>query len=112
MPSSLESVVFNGVAMSANKNSDAIDVRDVNDGSIGILWSGASAVDGVVKMQYSLDGTNWDDISGVSHTLGAAAGYKILNMTSLAVPYVRVNYNKGTNAAGTLTIRSMFKSLK
>lgn len=70
--------------------------------AVQVVWSGLDATDGVIKTQWSLDGTNWEDSQ--SYTLGTASGSEILSDDGFTAHMLRVSYNKGTNTAGTLNV--------
>ena len=70
--------------------------------AVQVVWSGLDATDGVIKTQWSLDGTNWEDSQ--SYTLGTASGSEILSDDGFTAHMFRVSYNKGTNTAGTLNV--------
>ncbi len=70
--------------------------------AVQVVWAGLDATDGVIKTQWSLDGTNWEDSQ--SYTLGTASGSEILSDDGFTAHMFRVSYNKGTNTAGTLNV--------
>ena len=70
--------------------------------AVHVVWAGLDATDGVIKTQWSLDGTNWEDSQ--SYTLGTASGCEILSDAEFTAHMFRVRYEKGSNTAGTLNV--------
>ena len=70
--------------------------------AVQIVWSGLDATDGVIKTQWSIDGTNWEDSQ--SYTLGTASGSEILSDAEFTAHMFRVSYTKGSNSAGTINV--------
>lgn len=64
---------------------------------IAAVWT-ATTVSGSIKVQISLDNTNWFDLETAT-SITNASGSKLWTMDRYA-PYVRVNY---TRSSGTLT---------
>jgi hypothetical protein len=112
MPSNLNGKLIDAAPMNTLKLSDALFTGDVNRGNVHIVWTGASHTDAVLKIQESVDGTNWEDIASMTHTLSTAAGAKLLRLGDLDSPYLRANYAKGSNTTGTVTCFYYVKTLK
>jgi len=70
--------------------------------AVQVVWSGLDATDGVIKTQWSIDGTNWEDSQ--TYTMATASGSEILSDDGFTAHMFRVSYNKGTNTAGTLNV--------
>ena len=70
--------------------------------AVQVVWSGLDATDGVIKTQWSIDGTNWEDSQ--TYTLGTASGSEILSDAEFTAHMFRVSYTKGSNSAGTLNV--------
>ena len=70
--------------------------------AVQFVWSGLDATDGVIKTQWSIDGTNWEDSQ--TYTIGTASGSHILSDDGFTAHMFRVSYNKGSNSAGTLNV--------
>ncbi len=109
--SNKEEVYWSAVSLAANKDGDAIEARNVSSGAVAIVWAGASATDAVVKLQESVDGTTWFDISSMTKTVGAASGSGLLKLTRdiLLSPYIRAVLTKNSESTGTVTVRYFLK---
>tara|TARA_R110002020_G_scaffold168262_1_gene356940 strand:+ start:71 stop:421 length:351 start_codon:yes stop_codon:yes gene_type:complete len=70
--------------------------------AVQFVWSGLDATDGVIKTQWSIDGTNWEDSQ--SYTIGTASGSHILSDDGFTAHMFRVSYTKGSNSAGTINV--------
>ena len=70
--------------------------------AVQFVWSGLDATDGVVKTQWSIDGTNWEDSQ--TYTIGSASGSHILSDDGFTAHLFRVRYEAGSNTTGTLNI--------
>ena len=108
-----EGIQLDAVDMDTNIDSDKVDSRNIDHGSIQAVWATSSHADATVKLQTSHDGTSWDDLPSGSMTLNAVgAGSKTLQFSLLSFPYIRLSYDKGSNTAGSVTVRSLLKSKK
>lgn len=59
--------------------------------------------DGVLKLQDSVDGVNYSDISGMSITVTVNTTVNVFRLAeSFAGRYIRLVWTKGTNTTGTL----------
>ena len=67
-----------------------------------VVWSGLDATDGVIKTQWSIDGTNWEDSQ--TYTMATASGSEILSDDGFTAHMFRVRYEKGTNTSGTINV--------
>ena len=70
--------------------------------AVQVVWSGLDAVDGIVKTQWSIDGTNWEDSQ--TYTMATASGSEILSDDGFTAHMFRVRYEKGSNTAGTINV--------
>lgn len=95
------------VANAATQYSDVWDALDVTMGVVQAAWSGLDAVDGTVTLQYSLDGTNYFNYAAAT-TMNAASGAQPWAISILGRFY-RVAVAKGSNTAGTVTVRAIGK---
>jgi hypothetical protein len=75
--------------------------------SAQIVATGLDAADGVVSIQQSNDGSNWDD-SGVSYTL-AANGSNTFELVDVATRFIRVKMEQGSNTTGELYVEYVSK---
>lgn len=100
--SPLKLTVIGAQAMSSAKVGDSVYAGDHDTAIAQIVWSSASHTDAVLKFQQSVDGTTWEDIASMTHTLNAASGGKILVIGAIYAPFIRANYAKGSNTTGTV----------
>lgn len=100
--------IFSSQSLGANATSSAQTLDQAFGFSVQAQWTGASAA-GTLKLQASLDGTNWDDISGASTTI-AGAGNILWNVTDVMFPWVRVVFTR-TSGTGSLSTRLFYRSI-
>ena len=70
--------------------------------AVQIVWASLSHTDGVVKTQWSIDGTNWEDSQ--TYTLSTASGSHILSDAEFTGHLFRVRYEANSNTSGTINI--------
>lgn len=71
--------------------------------SVQINAAGLDQADGVLKLQGSNDKDKWKDL-GISVTLGSGTSNELLEVTNFASRFLRADWAKGTNAAGTIEL--------
>lgn len=86
-----------GTINSSTYLSDAMDMRNFVTYGIQITFTGAS-VTVTAKLQESLDGTNWKDISGSSVAV-AAAGSHVWKGTGFGLGFIRASLQETAAAA-------------
>jgi hypothetical protein len=79
----------------------AIDLTD--DGTIGGVHTltATASTGNVLKLQAGNDGTNFEDLSGVTVTIATTSGTKVWNLSEVFYRYVKVLY---TPAAGQIAL--------
>lgn len=87
-------------SMGATFNGNAVSVARASSFSVQPVWSGGGAPAGTLKLQYSNDNTNWDDISGQTFAV-AADGNKMFTVNNVNYNFVRLVYTR-TGGTGTL----------
>lgn len=92
----------------ANFTSDAVNGLSYSWVAVQVVATSLDTGDGALKLQDSLDGTNWNDIPGVI-TVGIGASSNMIRYTTFTGAYIRVVWLKGTNTTGTLTGKLLFK---
>lgn len=112
MISALAGKFADAIDADTSVNSSTVSVSEHDIGHAQLVWSGASHTDATIKLQRSVDGTNWIDIPSSSMTLGAAAGTEDKAIADIGYPFLRSVYAKGSNTAGTVTFSYFIKSLK
>ncbi len=109
--SSKEETYWSGVSLAANYDGQSIETRNVACGEVALVWSGAAATDATVKLQESIDGSTWFDISTMSKTIAAASGSGLFKLTRdiLMSSYIRAVLTKNSETTGTVTIKFLLK---
>lgn len=87
---------------STSNTSDEIIVSDMFQGTFQFIWATATDT-GSVAIQSSLDGTNWDTVSGTTVTTSGASGSASLYLSQLPGNRLRVKVTEA-DAAGTMVI--------
>lgn len=77
--------------------------------SLQFVATGIDAADGVIKLQDSNDGSNWNDITGATITVAAGTSSNMIRYTAFTGKHIRANWAKGSNAAGTIAAVFTFK---
>ena len=95
------------IATNANANTTANygltdNISTFTHIAVQFVWSGLDATDGVIKTQWSLDGTNWEDSQ--TYTIGTASGSHILSDDGFTAHLFRVRYEHGSNTSGTINV--------
>lgn len=88
----------------ATVNSDALSVEDASLAAVQIIMTGGSPV-GSLKLQGSIDGSNWHDITSSTVAVGSAADDALWNIIGIGYPTIRVVYTRtsgSTTATGFL----------
>lgn len=93
----------------ANYTTDFINVLSYSMAAVQFIGASLDTNDGVIKLQDSLDGSNWNDISGMSLTITAGASVNMLRVPNLTGAYLRAVWTKGTNTTGTVTAKIILK---
>ncbi len=71
-----------------------------------LTWASADETDAYVTIQGSIDGTNFDEFDDSRENLNAAAGTHTWDIDCRGWHTLRVSYAKGSNTAGTYTLKS------
>jgi hypothetical protein len=104
----VQDVTFNdetSVSMSTDIQSDII-VSMGSIFSIQLVYTGSPV--GLLKLEYSLDKTNWSDASGTTTSISNADN-TIYSLVNVAVPYIRIIFSR-TSGSGTLTAKMCAKN--
>lgn len=109
-----------GMISAASIPSSTVSTADFSGAAIeatGYRWVGVQFVatnlntaDGVVKIQDSINGTEFNDITGASITVASGTTSNMIRYTSFTGKYVRVLWSKGTNTAGTMKADVLLKA--
>lgn len=90
-----------GTSLGASGNSSAGNISQVIGYSIQAVWSAGSTPVGVLKLQSSNDGSNWNDISGATANVSGDTGSAMFNVTDAYYNQVRLVYTR-TSGSGTI----------
>ena len=73
-------------------------------------FSGGATSAGDIKLQTSVDNTNWTDYTGSSKAVTNASTVESWGLTSIQEQYIRVHWNNTAGTGGTVTIKlGLFK---
>ena len=86
--------------MTATITSSAVDLQDLNIYAIQAVYTGSPV--GTLKLQVSVDGTNYDDYTGSSLAV-SAAGSNTWKVSAAGERYVRLVYTF-SSGSGTLDV--------
>lgn len=75
------------LTVSANQVLGTLDITNCN--GVAVQLNGAVGLAGSMKLQYSLDNTNWADISGATATLSGVGPY-VINQAAIYAGHIRV----------------------
>lgn len=89
--------LFTDVAMTANRESEVVDISEVTGFCVHSYWTGTPA--GNIVVQGSNDGINFTTVD--TQAAGGAAGSKLVNVAGAHYRYVKVIYTF-TSSTGVL----------
>ena len=79
--------------------------RGLRQGSIQVVWSGLDALDGVIEIEVSNDGINWNCYgTNTEVTLTPAAQNQVYEFQKFMTRFVRVKYTRNSVNAGSISI--------
>lgn len=87
----------------ANNSEEFIDLEGFENFSVQGVWAGVTGGPPVVTLQQSIDGVNWNDISGATLTTAGASGSAIQNLTIKSAKKIRGRVST-VGTAGTMTL--------
>ena len=100
----MSAIIVSTQSLAASYTDTARNFLGIKSCSFQVVWATADAVDATIKLQASLDGTNFEDY-GTAYTMNAAAGNHAFAITDRgALQYFRIVYTKGSNTTGTMNI--------
>ncbi len=101
----VDTVVMNAVAANANATSTPLLIGALRAVHVVVVATGLNTSDGIIKLQDNIAGSGtFDDISGATLTLQAGTTQNVFRVNGFTGKYLVVNWAKGTNSAGTLTV--------
>lgn len=103
--------IASGTAANANNTAGSYNDERMIYGFVSLQFVGTSlsAADGVIKLQDSNDGTNWNDITGATITVASGTSSNMIRYTAFTGKYIRANWAAGSNASGTMSALFQFK---
>lgn len=102
--------LLNAQSAAADFNSSNVNILNYKGYFISFTWTAFNQNDSVLKLQASVDGTVFHDIAGQSVTLNATSGSGFLKDTDSYYKFFRLNYENGTNTAGSITAKYTAKA--
>lgn len=106
--SSTFEVDFGSIPLADGGDFDKFDVYVLTTAAFQVVWTGANAVDGVLKMQESLDGEVWF-CAAKEATMTSATGARMWKFEKVCTRFMRVSVEKGSNTAGTVYCQAIGK---
>lgn len=106
---SLKVVALTGASAAANQTSAGFGSARYKYMSVQFVATSLSHADGVIKLQDSNDGTNWNDITGATITVASGTSSNMIRYTAFTADQVRAVWTKGSNTTGTITVTAIFK---
>lgn len=91
-------------ALPASSNQSASTEIDLKFVSMQIICTGLDHADGVIKLQDSDDGTNWNDVTGATITVNSGTSSNMIRNSVHTGKFVKAVWTHGTNTAGTITV--------
>jgi hypothetical protein len=110
----IETTLFDAVSMGTDLASDSEPVvnsqhaRATFNFSIQGNWSAGTTPIGVLKLQCSIDNTNWDDVPGTEIIVGGSSGVAFWNLSYQAYKWVRLTY---TRTSGSATFTALYNAM-
>ena len=98
--------MVNAVSAGTTQASPIVTIGDLRDYAMHVDFSGSDLA-GTLKLQASLDGTDWVDVASSSQAITSAASH-IWNVSNAAYEFVRAHwtYSSGT---GNWTVLAVIK---
>lgn len=85
----LDKKVFDAEVLNSSvSNSESIEIHFITGYSVQAVWTGA-ATTGTIKLQQSINGSDWEDVSGSSQAI-AGAGSFMWNVANVHYRYFRI----------------------
>lgn len=111
--------VLDAAAMAAARTSSSIDVTTMDNVAFQASWTANDAANppvGKLKLQGSIDNTNWSDLaSSEDGSVSGASGSVMLTVSQTPVTKIRAVYtpqgDTGSSGDGALTIYALAKCL-
>lgn len=86
--------------------SGVLDIGEQRSYAIQALFSGSN-VAGTIKLEVSVDGTNFVDLASSSQSISSSADF-MWNVNEASYRYVRVDWT-ATSGTGNLTVKAIIK---
>jgi hypothetical protein len=79
--------------------------RNYGYGSFQVVWSSLNASNSTFKLQSSLDGLNFNDITSSTVTLSSGSSSQVYRLRDIGEEIIRCRYDKGSSATvGTIDL--------
>ena len=97
----------NNLSAGADNDSSSVDISNYSLGCVVVNFSGLDAVDAVMSLQLSVDGSVF--VTDSSQTLNAASGSKAFKISDAGYKYFRMSYVKNSVTVGNFTTKYTLK---
>lgn len=102
--------LLNAVDASSNQTSSDVNILNYRGYFVSLVWASLTGtLDGTVKIQASVDGTDYHDIASSVVTLDSANGSEGLNVDNAHYKIFRLIYTKNNISGGTVTAKYTVK---
>ena len=87
--------------MTADHNGVPLECGAYRHVAFQMIWTGATATDGIMTIEGSLDGTTFDPLQDQAYNINSADGNNIWTLQTGALPWLRTSFSHGSNSAGS-----------
>ena len=98
-----------GTVATSNQTSSVFDKPNYKWVAFQFNATSLNAADGVIKLQDSLDGTNWNDITGATITVATGTSTNMIRYTAFTGSFIKAVWTKNSVSAGTISGNFLFK---
>lgn len=92
------------ITASVSDTTEALDLTNKGPISYQAVATGLDAADGVLSVEYSNDGVNFEQVPNLTAILPIGAGQTHFNINTVNHKFYRANWVAGSNTAGTIVI--------
>ena len=78
--------------------------QNFDNGAFQVIWTSYVGASASVRLQASIDGSNFSNLTVNPTTLSTGSSSILYNITDAGYPVYRVLYDAGTTTAGTLDV--------
>ncbi len=81
-----------------------ITINNFDNGSVQVVWAGIDGVASTFKLQGSINGTDFSDVSAGATTMNTAASSVLYDITHAGYQWLRCVYVAATSTTGTINV--------